>query len=482
MLLNTNPFRTLNTSFFQVDILAYAMDNPAPSTIVLISGDRDFAYALSILRLRRYHIVLITLSNAHPSLKAQASLCFNWISDASGTIDPTSVLQQHTSPRKRKTSIPPSHDRFQSDSDTKTYNLSKFPFQEPYDDKPANSVKPINYVQDKAKCGGDICLTPPKRDFRPDLSPPELEPSMRLPAASMSSTNLRNGTESPKRVIHSPVASSGNAPSHLNDSIKTPLIMTESSHDSNSSQVLPPSNENIPKLALHGDLIASRFHTPISLRGSTSLPNLVLEQEVDGVTEPVSFESALQTQTVPAKPDLREFSPSPQQSLYSTKSFSVSAVNQIYDPDGNPDSSPVPYINVATSLPTPSFTPPSSLNHISTTTTTTMPTTSAQNPNKIKTTNPASPKPPPLATLPSTSTVPDKFKILVECLKSYRSKGIFRPLRTLIAIEIAHNGTTYRQAGVTKFREYAAIAEKEGIIALGGWQGTAWIALLEPWI
>ena len=63
-------------------MLAHAIDNPAPSTIVLISGDRDFAYALSTLRLRRYHIVLITLSNAHQSLTARASLCFNWISDS----------------------------------------------------------------------------------------------------------------------------------------------------------------------------------------------------------------------------------------------------------------------------------------------------------------------------------------------------------------------------------------------------------------
>jgi hypothetical protein len=104
------------------------------------------------------------------------------------------------------------------------------------------------------------------------------------------------------------------------------------------------------------------------------------------------------------------------------------------------------------------------LNH--TTAITTMP--------KTKTINPDQQPPPP--------TVPKEFKVLIECLKSHRSKGNLRPLRSQIAIEIAHKGVTYRQAGVTKFREYAAIAEKEGIIALGGLEGTAWISLLEPWI
>ena len=421
-------------------MLAHAIDNPAPSTIVLISGDRDFAYALSILRLRRYHIVLITHSNAHLSLRAQASLTFNWMSDVLGTVDPTSVLHQLNSPRRGKASIPLAHDSFHSD--IRSYNLSRSPFQEPYDEKPASSVE---FFQDKAKYG-DICLTPPK----PDFLPPELESFKRQPqaAASMASTNLRNGPESPARVIYSPVTSSSHA--HLNDSIETPLTMTGTSHGSNSSQT-SSSGENTPKLAPH-ESIKSRSHTHIYLQGSTSLPNLVLEHEVASVTEPVSFESAMQTQILPAEPGLRRF----------------------YDPDGNPDSSPAhlniypPTTNVTTPRPTsaPSFTLPSSLNH------TTMPSVAQSS---VKTANPGPQPPPP-------PTVPDKFKILVQCLKSHRSKGNLRPLRTHIAVEIARNGTTYQQAGVTKFRDYAAIAEKEGIVALGGWQGTAWITLLEPWV
>ena len=65
-------------------MLAYAIDNPAPSTIILLSGDRDFAYAVSILRLRRYRVVIISLPGAHISLKSQASTYLDWTTDVVG--------------------------------------------------------------------------------------------------------------------------------------------------------------------------------------------------------------------------------------------------------------------------------------------------------------------------------------------------------------------------------------------------------------
>ncbi|KAI0933878.1 hypothetical protein AcV5_005902 [Taiwanofungus camphoratus] len=64
-----------------VDMMAYAIDNPAPATIILISGDRDFVYAVSILCLRRYRLVLLAPSVAHGSLKAQASVVYAWPGD-----------------------------------------------------------------------------------------------------------------------------------------------------------------------------------------------------------------------------------------------------------------------------------------------------------------------------------------------------------------------------------------------------------------
>jgi hypothetical protein len=63
-----------------VDMLAFAIDHESPATIVLIAGDRDYAYAMSTLRLRQYTVVLIVPSapNIPKSLKSQASVVVDW--------------------------------------------------------------------------------------------------------------------------------------------------------------------------------------------------------------------------------------------------------------------------------------------------------------------------------------------------------------------------------------------------------------------
>lgn len=62
-----------------VDMLAFAIDHPPPATIVIISGDRDFVYAISTLRNRRYGIVLIVPNSGAPIiLKSQANAILEW--------------------------------------------------------------------------------------------------------------------------------------------------------------------------------------------------------------------------------------------------------------------------------------------------------------------------------------------------------------------------------------------------------------------
>lgn len=76
-------------------MLAYAIDNQTPATIILISGDRDFAYAVSILRLRNYCVVIVAPPITHASLKSQASILVDWNHDILGKIeaDPESPKQ-----------------------------------------------------------------------------------------------------------------------------------------------------------------------------------------------------------------------------------------------------------------------------------------------------------------------------------------------------------------------------------------------------
>ena len=275
-------------------MLAYAIDNLAPSTIILISGDRDFAYALSTLRLRRYRIVLITLSNAHPSLRVQASLCFDWASDVLELVDPTGgdVLCG------------------------KAHNISRYTLQASYDEKFASDIESMNYFQDAAR-HQEISQTPLNHDARRDLHPPK--------------TQTISSSESSDQV--------------------------DDGGDSAHSDISPRPNVTDP---LSGFI-------PLSDNATTS--------------------SAAQSSVKAAKP---------------------------FQPRSCP-------------------------------------------------------------------RVPDKFKILVRCLEAHRSHGRIRLLRSKIALEIACNGSTYREAGVSNFRRYIAMAAKAGIVEMGGSELMAWIALRGPW-
>ncbi|KAL1215090.1 UBP1-associated proteins 1C [Cardamine amara subsp. amara] len=67
-----------------VDMLLWALDNPAPANIMLISGDRDFSNALHQLRMRRYNILLAQPPRASVPLVAAAKNIWLWTSLASG--------------------------------------------------------------------------------------------------------------------------------------------------------------------------------------------------------------------------------------------------------------------------------------------------------------------------------------------------------------------------------------------------------------
>ncbi|KAJ3285826.1 hypothetical protein HK104_009314 [Borealophlyctis nickersoniae] len=61
------------------DMMAFAMDNPPHSVIVLISGDGDFSYALSLLKRRHYTIcVVVNNANAPDVLRTAATHVMNW--------------------------------------------------------------------------------------------------------------------------------------------------------------------------------------------------------------------------------------------------------------------------------------------------------------------------------------------------------------------------------------------------------------------
>ncbi|KAK3026919.1 hypothetical protein RJ639_040325 [Escallonia herrerae] len=67
-----------------VDMLFWAVDNPAPANYLLISGDRDFSNALHQLRMRRYNILLAQPLKASAALVAAAKSVWHWTSLVAG--------------------------------------------------------------------------------------------------------------------------------------------------------------------------------------------------------------------------------------------------------------------------------------------------------------------------------------------------------------------------------------------------------------
>ncbi|GAB2234531.1 hypothetical protein Drorol1_Dr00003786 [Drosera rotundifolia] len=61
-----------------VDMLFWAVDNPAPANYLLISGDRDFSNALHQLRMRRYNILLAQPLKASTPLLHAAKTVWMW--------------------------------------------------------------------------------------------------------------------------------------------------------------------------------------------------------------------------------------------------------------------------------------------------------------------------------------------------------------------------------------------------------------------
>ncbi|XP_019095673.1 PREDICTED: meiosis arrest female protein 1 homolog [Camelina sativa] len=78
-----------------VDMLLWAMENKAPAKIMLISGDRDFAYALHQLGMKKYNILLAQPEKASPFLIAAAKTVWFWRSIvAAGSVSASKVLKQ----------------------------------------------------------------------------------------------------------------------------------------------------------------------------------------------------------------------------------------------------------------------------------------------------------------------------------------------------------------------------------------------------
>ena len=87
-----------------MDIIAHTWDHPAPHTIVIISGDRDLAYMIGTLRMRKYEVILISPNGTHTGFANQASVNLDWIADGHRRdVDDTRDGQPPSSPHPPST-------------------------------------------------------------------------------------------------------------------------------------------------------------------------------------------------------------------------------------------------------------------------------------------------------------------------------------------------------------------------------------------
>ncbi|KAG5645014.1 hypothetical protein DXG03_007291 [Asterophora parasitica] len=98
------------------DMIAYAIDHPSPSTIFLISSDVHYAYVVSILRHRRYKVVVLCPSATQSSLVQAASVHIDWNTHVLGDAAPPSPTPPPPPPNPHPPKAPPPPSRRRSDS------------------------------------------------------------------------------------------------------------------------------------------------------------------------------------------------------------------------------------------------------------------------------------------------------------------------------------------------------------------------------
>ena len=468
-------------------MLAYAIDTPAPSTIVLVSGDRDFAYALSILNLRRYRTVLVTLPNAHTSLTFQASICFDWFKDIVNPPGPFYLrnrsngrqLFQHDEPGSSSIPAP----------DNNGYEASNFAPQ----DEPVDIMQ---YLGHRKRRQSSFSQSPSPYLGRSRQA--EVQPCQSSNVVQPSTTNVsysRRQTMLPNTPMHfaGPHATvSSTSGSTITGNAKCSLAGAtggkDMGDDEEATKELPPVLEeasSCPNELREGPglTIKSESSSQMQLADNPTVEGLNPSPHpctlpVSGIESMPAFETTLPRPSSPvteldldalglvapaiSDAEIRQIMPS--SSIAPFPSTSVDGmeagpaqVPESYSP-GSIFSAPSLRSNIANMMENeatlndqPSVSTPSVKNSAPT------------------------PEDQPL------DSIPVIFCPLFHSLELHHRKGHSQPLRSVVGAELAKEENLYQRAGVRSFKEYIALAEKRGIVTCGGYGGYAWVSFKLSW-
>lgn len=398
-----------------VDMLIHAIDNPAPATIIVISGDRDFAYAISTLRLRQYDIVLITLSNAHLSLTSQASICYDWAADILAAVTDATPAAQATSEGSGQ----------RGDADG-----FKFP-----------PVKVTTVGPSTPSRSPNIPL-PAKTSPQKPFARPSSSYFQQIKGPYMQSSNSSTASGSGLFQNMNPSADLEESTTDIFNHYYSNKASTSSASTSQSS-IGPEEQDQDPFL------VASRCYP---------------SPRISSVNVSSSPERPLSRAT-PARSSLEVSSPTPQRTSFEPISSPITFGSAPYQPFA-----PISVRRVRGGRGS-SFSESScsSSQYAS----------AGEEPELPRA--PVVPEPVISTPKPSTVVPPHYFKPLIELLQSYHARGIPQPFRPSIAMEIISGNNTVYQAlpNVKNFTDYAQLAEKAGVVHMGGEGGEGWIALTD---
>ncbi|OJT14135.1 hypothetical protein TRAPUB_9246 [Trametes pubescens] len=510
-----------------VDMLTYAIDNPAPATVVLISGDRDFVYAVSVLRLRRYRVVVVAPYTAHGSLKSQASAVLDWEADI----------------MRRTTVRPPVPESY---------------YQAPPDDALRRSPRRplVNLAY-----GGAMPPVNLKsyRDRRPSLRAAATAPAasleggvgvpcggvplwqgrhLRTTSAATVDSTLRSDVQNPAdRSLYRGGIRQTAFPSFIGyddededmlvdrQPIPDILDVIEDLHEAR-SQATPnaPSQVDNPTAAATASSQMLPHGKPIIADDRDSKPIPPCNCLSEGIKPMTSSEGAMENVGIPSHsnsttPEAPQpvdmfpnsgfqpcivrpataaplsrvrsdpYSPSvPSSPLQGSHESSISSSASTVGPSlsATAGSSVAAIQPIALPIPKATMVPEAEAPP-------TMPSMrSPSSPDLLRpvleraTEPPASSATPSVFFTPLSDTpglpiyplVPEKFRPLVDVLETLRKGGHDAPLRTTVAVKLIEvSPKVYAQAGVTRFKEYSSAAEQAGIVTMGGYIADTWISL-----
>ncbi|KAG6376081.1 hypothetical protein JVT61DRAFT_2052 [Boletus reticuloceps] len=533
-----------------VDMLAFAVDHPVPATVILITGDRDYAYAVSTLKLRKYQVILIVPSSPHtsPSLESQASLVIDW---------GAAVLRTRTDVTNSTQAVrQPSLDL---DANLVTKLLRELQYS-PLDDPDAalhtysttfpDTPKLTTYRHCKNMGSFDDALevapnptSPSKSRSGPTpggLPIPKTPSRSRRASVSTGSTRARSTTivaQSPPEMEHdspakdpSPSKSVPNVTDSVGPAKRSPVLPSLDTLELPLLDSCPPSS-----IIIRSPLEPSQSmgDVPVSEQPGLSSPHrlnclassFVITKPLFGV--PSSCTSQSHTTVKPTSPIV-----GPTKTLPETVS-SVCETPQIKDirvpkeierPTGSstedsdtdsgrsiphliqsekrahPKSNYFPYVappitcspsnrNVGL-IDAPAVTPKGVTDRdnsqfaASSRASTTLGHSTPGGLGSVLSSSalPSTPLPAMASHESGRLQTWAMFKPLVHLLLAARESGIFRPSRSTVALALVQSDKqVYQRAGVSKFRDYTALAEQAGIIELGGLGASAWIMLHPNW-